>query len=407
MRLKRMQFVLRAQCKGWLLLASCTLLPHFAAAQEKVSKSFIETINKQDTSKQSVTPQSVLQGLGRHGVTFQETLIYDRSKSAIADTDSSAGYGRYVFDFAMPVDGEKLYGMKGSSGAVRLRNHVNTFGENYVPVAQVVSNIDGCSRTTLYEAWLQQQLFSGRLRLKAGKIDANTEFAAVSTAADFLNSSMGYSPTILEFPTYPEPKLGFNMFLRATAATSLGLGIYETAGGNRLSILEASYGWNAGNHELPGRASFGYWRVDGEGIERFDGSRSNNAQGFYTVTEQVLWKATGSDETRKLSSFLQIGSARGEVSTFTRHLGAGLVLQSPQRMRRDNSIGVAATWVRFSSYQPLNPPLRDEIVFESYYKLALQKHLAFVSDFQYVHNPAGMVHQDDLPVITPRMVISF
>jgi porin len=350
----------------------------------------------------------VLQGLGSHGVTFQETLIYDWSKSAIANTDTSAGYGRYVFDFAMPVDGEKLYGMKGSSGAVRLRNHVNTFGENYVPVAQVVSNIDGCSRTTLYEAWLQQQLFSGRLRLKAGKIDANTEFAAVSTAADFLNSSMGYSPTILEFPTYPEPKLGFNMFLRATAATSLGLGIYETAGGNRLSILEASYGWNAGNHELPGRASFGYWRVDGEGIERFDGSRSNNAQGFYTVTEQVLWKATGSDETRKLSSFLQIGSARGEVSTFTRHLGAGLVLQSPQRMRRDNSIGVAATWVRFSSYQPLNPPLRDEIVFESYYKLALQKHLAFVSDFQYVHNPAGMVHQDDLPVvITPRMVISF
>jgi hypothetical protein len=81
MRLKRRQFVLRAQFKGWLLLASCTLLPHFAAAQEEVSKSFIETINKQDTSKQSVTPRSVLQGLGRHGVTFQETLIYDWSKS--------------------------------------------------------------------------------------------------------------------------------------------------------------------------------------------------------------------------------------------------------------------------------------------------------------------------------------
>ena len=400
--------MLRAKCKGWLLLfASCTLLPYLADAQEEVSRPFIDTSNKQDTSKRSVTPQSILRGLGRHGVTFQETLIYDWSKSAIADTDSRAGYGRYVFDFAMPLDGEKLYGLKGSSGAVRLRNHVNTFGENYVPVAQVVSNIDGCSRTTLYEAWLQQQLFSGRLRLKAGKIDANTEFAAVSTAADFLNSSMGYSPTILEFPTYPEPKLGFNMFLQATAATSFGLGVYKTAGGNRLSILEPSYGWRAGNHERPGRASFGYWRVDGEEIERFDGSRSNSTQGFYTVTEQVLWKATGSDETRKLSSFLQLGSARGDESMFTRHLGAGLVLQSPQRMRRDNSIGVAATWVRFSSYQPLNPPLRDEVVFETYYKLALQKHLIFVSDFQYVHNPAGMVHQGDLPVITPRMVISF
>jgi carbohydrate-selective porin OprB len=408
MRLKERRLVCQAQYQGWLLLlAFCAFFSCRAAAQDVLPASLTESTTRQDDSSHSTTPQSVLQGLSHHGVTFQETLIYDWSKSASANTDSTAGYGRYLFEFAAPVDGEKLYHLKGSSGMLRLRNHVNAFGQNYVAVAQVVSNIDSCSRTTLYEAWLQQQLFSGKVRLKAGKIDANTEFAAVSTAADFLNSSMGYSPTILEFPTYPEPKSGLNVFLRPTAATSLGLGVYQTAAGNRLLILEPSHAWSVGPLELPGRASFGYWRIGGEAIERFDGARSSSTQGFYSVTEQVLWKATGSDDSRKLSSFLQLGSARGDESAFTRHLGAGLVLQAPQRMHRDNSIGIAATWVRLSSHQSVTPPLRDEVVFESYYKVALQKHVVFVSDFQYVHNPAGLVRQQDLPVITPRMIISF
>ena len=40
---------------------------------------------------------------------------------------------------------------------------------------------------------------------KAGRIDANTEFAALHASEEFLNSSMGYSPTIWGMPTYPLP----------------------------------------------------------------------------------------------------------------------------------------------------------------------------------------------------------
>ena len=65
------------------------------------------------------------------------------------------------------------------------------------------------------------------------------------------------------------------------------------------------------------------------------------------------------------------------------------------------------SWVRFSSEASEIAPLSDELVFETYYKIALQKHVAFVSDFQYVHHPAGLTLQRDLPVITPRLVISF
>ena len=389
------------------VLACCALFSYRAATQDGTSASFRHNTTRQELSKIVSVPKSALDMLDRHGVTFQETFIYDWSKSLRPGTDHLEGYGRHLVDFAMPVDGEKLYGLKGSSGQLRLRNHANNFGAADVALAQVLSNIDGCSRTTLYEAWLQQKLFSGKLRIKGGKIDANTEFAAVSRAGDFLNSSMGYSPTIVEFPTYPEPKLGLNAFLQPTSSSSLGLGLYATSEGGHLSIVEPSQSWALGNQELPGHVNFGYWHIGAERIKRFDGSTADSTQGLYTVMEQVLWKGSGSDQARTLSSFFQFGSSRGEESVFTRHVGGGLVLQSPRKMRRDNSIGVAVSWVRFSSEASEIAPLSDELVFETYYKIALQKHLAFVSDFQYVHHPAGLALQRDLPVITPRLVISF
>ena len=83
------------------------------------------------------------------------------------------------------------------------------------------------------------------------------------------------------------------------------------------------------------------------------------------------------------------------------------MLQAPRKMPGENSLGIAATWVRFPSYASLNFPLCDELVLETYYKVALQKHVVFVPDFQYLHNRLGMTNERDLPAITPRLVIAF
>lgn len=301
-------------------------------------------------SESAFTPRQLLNDLNEHGIAPQGVVIFDWSKTLRADQDSGRGFGRYSFDLLVPVDGKKLFGLNGSAGMVRLKHHINVFGETYEGSAQLYSNIDASSRTTLYEIWFEQRLMSDKLRFKAGKMDANTEFAAVQNAGDFLNSSMGYSPTIVTFPTYPEPKPGVAAFMHARGGYTLGLGVFDTSGSNALSIIEPGRNWNLGKLEHPGRASFGYWRLDGS-VTRFDDSQTSSAQGFYSVVEQsVLRQPLVQDHgERRVSTFLQLGWAEGRVSGFTRHIGGGAILEGPLRRRSQDSIGLAATWVRFSS----------------------------------------------------------
>ncbi len=349
-------------------------------------------------------PRELIHHLHDRGVTFQEFFIYDYSKPLSGDEDPGFGYGRYSFDFSTAIDGKKLFRLPGSDGFIRLKHHINTFGATYDGAAQLYSNIDARSRTVLYEIWFEQRL-SDRVRLKAGKIDANTEFAAVQNAGDFLNSSMGYSPTIVSFPTYPEPRLGVGAFLKALRNSTIAVGVFQTADMGTLSIFEPGGSWNISRHELPGRISLGYWRLDGKQIDRYDGCQASGTQGFYSVIEQSAWKPPDSE--RKLSMFVQLGWAEGRISPFTHHLGGGGVLQSPLRRRGQDAMGTALTWVRFSSYPQAGFDLRSEMIWESYYKASLNKHVALVADFQYLHHPGGLIAHPDCPILTPRLVITF
>jgi porin len=353
-------------------------------------------------------PRHILQDLSARGISFQGMLVNDWSKGTNAADTSSDGFGRYSFDLSMTLDGKKLLGRDGATGFVRLKQHLREFGSTSDGCAQVFSNIDAPSRTTLYEIWLEQKLLSGKLRLKGGKIDANTEFAVVQTAGDFLNSSMGYSPTIMDFPTYPEPRLGLNVFFYPSQKYQLGAAVFQTGGKGILSLAEPGRSWSLGHSELQGRVSLGYWRRDGE-IPAFDGAMSSVTQGYYSVLEQTLWRHSLHNRAaeRRLSSFLQYGRSDGRVNCFTHHLGGGAVLQAPLARRPQDSFGAAATWVRFSSEPAAGFQLPAELILETYYKVTVTRNLALVQDFQFLHHPGGMSSNPDYPVITPRVVFSF
>jgi porin len=357
-------------------------------------------------SSQSTSGKKLLGDMDRRGISFRGTMIFDWSESMDTE-DSSSGFGRYSFDVSAAIDGNKLWGLGGSAGLLRLRNHLNSFGEDRVGAAQLYSNIDAGERTALYEAWIEQRLFSDKLRLKGGKIDANTEFDAVQTAGDFLNASMGYSPTIVAFPSYPEPKLAFIASLQPTVHNALGIGVFETATSGALSIVEPSRAWTAGHSENQGRLSVGYWHLSGD-IERFNGAKARGTQGFYSVAEQTLWRTSQSDGTEhRVSAFFQIGSANGELSPFERHIGGGAVLQGTWGNRPQDSIGVAATGVRLSPQPTTGIGTGKELVLESYYKVFLTRHFSLVPDFQFIHHPGGSLAHADCPIFTSRFVASF
>lgn len=342
------------------------------------------------------------------GVSVQGAFLNDWSRRFHDSTDTAYGFGRYSFDLSLAFDGGKLLGWNSATGYIRFKQHVQEFGTAYDAATQVISNIDAAPRSSLYELWLQKTFFSEKLRLKAGKIDANTEFDVLQSGGDFLNSSMGYSPTILGFPSYPEPKLGIAASLLSRRNYGLSLGVFRTAGLGTLSIAEPGRTWSLGNRELNGRVSLGYWRLDGP-LSRFDGRHSANTQGMYSVLEQALWRRAlpGEGHEQRLSAFLQFGHSAQEISFFTRHLGAGAVLQAPLHHRPADSLGLAATWVRLAPSPAESLARNSELVFETYYKLALTPHLAIVQDFQFLHHPGGLASNPDCPVITPRLVFTF
>jgi porin len=387
-----------------------------ALAQATVSSSAeqtpaeLDTLNAQspEQSSRGTEPQELLRWMGEKGLTSQISLINDWSKNFRGGACSAGSVDRYLFKPSLTLDTGKFAGWKGGTVFASLYHRWGGNGSDYTGDAQGFSNIDATPGTGLYEAWYEQKLWGERLRVKVGRVDATTGFAFVENASDFLSSSMGYSPTIMTFPTYPEPRPGVNVFLRPADDYSLGVGVFDTAHSGALSIVEAGRRWKSGSSELPGRFSAGFWRQNGP-VACLDGDSVGATQGFYFVLEQSLWGrsklAEGSDQT--LSAFLQYGHAHGDVSPFTHHLGGGLVLTRPLARRSHDSAGLGATWVRFSEEPAAGFQRSGEFALESYYKIHLTRFLSLVPDLQFIHNPGGLSCQQDSVVLTPRLNVSF
>jgi len=343
----------------------------------------------------------------QHGLTGNLALTNDWSENFHGGAEQGTAE-RYLFKTALTIDTDKSFGWPGGTALVSLQHHLGDDGGHQVGDAQGFSNIDAPQRTHLYELWYQQVLFGRKLRVKAGKVDANSEFAVVENASDFLNSSMGYSPTIMTLPTYPEPRPSMNVFLQPSEHYSVAGGFYQVAGTGGLWLGEAGKRWALGTRELPGRTSLGFWRLNGT-VADFDSGEQAGTAGFYLVSEQTLWRPRQPEPTREeaVSAFLQYGSADGDVSSFRRHLGGGLVWQNLFHRRPKDAVGIGATQVLFSELPEAGFEYRNELAVETYYRLQVVRGVVLVPDLQYIRHPGGLRCQRDAVVLTPRVVLSF
>jgi porin len=350
-------------------------------------------------------PTQALQQLASRGVTFQSQCIHDLSRAPFGAPGAQVWFTRYSSDVMASIDGHKALGWTGGSIFVDGKEHKEISGRSYDGVAQAYSNIDASSRITLYQAWAQQSAFGDKLRVKAGRIDANTDFDVVATAADFLNSSMGFSPTIMDFPSYPSPHLGADFSASAGKGFNVSAGEFGTARG-RMLIAETAHPWTKPD---AGRAALGAWRLH-EPILRFDGEQSSGTGGLYGVLEQTLWHrplTRESEKTRSLAAFAQIGTGNGHENPLTLHLGSGTELTAPFQRRSTDSVGVATTWVRFTNEANAGYTAHSELAVEFYYKANLSRTLSLITDVQYFRRAGGMWVNPDSLIATPRLVMSF
>ena len=342
------------------------------------------------------------------GVGGNLNFVNDLSRNFAGGANSSGYINRYSLDVSLTLDTRKSLGWNGGTGFFRMKNHIGESGGDYVGDAQGFSNIDDVDRTRLYELWFEQKLAEDKLRFKLGKIDANTEFAVVHVAGDFLNSSMGYSPTILALPTYPEPKPGFVVSVVPKAPYQATVGLFRVSDGTGILLLEGGRDWRLHQGEMGGRFSLGMWRLTGS-IGCFDGDELASTHGVYMVGEQAVWRRRRADPEadKQLSLFVQYGHANGDISRFTDHVGGGAVMAGPFASRSHDAIGGAVTMVRFTDVPQAGFEYRSEITTEAYYKVMLGRFVSLVPDVQFIHHPGGLLAQRDAIVLTPRINISF
>jgi porin len=352
--------------------------------------------------------------LARRGVEFEVVIQADASANLSGGLRRGTTLRRPLLA-AVEVDAERLLGWRGGRFRVSTQSHAGAHGGALVGDAHGFDNVDAEPFDQVSEAWVEQSAWDGRLRLKLGKVDANTEFARVLQGGEFLNSVAGFSPTIQAFPTYPDPAASVNVLAQPAPWLELGAAVYDGATqagchgrtGNRglgtfwgapdalFAIGEVGVRRTSGGRT--GRIAAGAWRHGGDFV-RHDGSSAAGTSGQYAVVEQRL--SRGEFDAPGIGVFVQWGRADRALAAVDRHLALGLTARAPLPGRADDSAGVLWSQLRFADGR------RNEHAIEAFYGAQVRPWLHVKPDVQWVVAPAEATAGHAL-VATVRIALTF
>ena len=245
-------------------------------------------------------------------------------------------------------------------------------------------------------------------------MDANADFAYVEHGAEFLNSSVGVSPTV-PLVTYPDPALGIAVFVEPCDYFYAGAGVYDANGsGLQWGFNTAFHSPNdsvtlfevgvkptlrAGAKELPGRYAIGGWYHSGT-FDVFDNdlggrlaqkTHRGNA-GLYLTFDQWLYKedpTEGEVKDQGLAAFFQFGWAPSAYNEITQHYGTGLVYSGLLPTRDTDSMGLMMSHVSLSGRVQSLERRSSETAIELFYRFQITPFISLKPDFQYIVNPGG------------------
>ena len=332
------------------------------------------------------------------------------------------------------LDGQRLFG---ASGLTLFVEGLSIHGGQPSAIlgdAQGVSNLSAPSKITLYEAWLQYNMFGGRFSVLVGRYDLNTEFYRLQSAGLFLNSSFGIGPEFsisgAEGPSiFPSTSLGVrlafkprtNLVVRGVILdgvpadrTDGSVGAFESGDG-LLLVSEVAWLNRSASDDRTGKLRFRIGRASGlppyankvaggvwyytatfDDLNDVDASgapiQHHGSAGAYVVGDATLLHSK-TDVKRRISGFVQAGLGDGRVNRFGSYVGAGFVGTGPLATRSSDELGVAIAIARngqgyLDSRQRLGEPTTTcETSIEVTYLAQIASWLAVQPDFQYVIHP--------------------
>ncbi|HCM40250.1 MAG: hypothetical protein A2Z97_13305 [Bdellovibrionales bacterium GWB1_52_6] len=335
-------------------------------------------------------------------------------------------------DLRLALDLEKLAGWTG--GSMFFYGLFNHGGETSSRVGdeQVTSNIESPKDLNkLYEAWLQQTFFDGKVSVLAGLHDLNSEFYVTDTSTLFFNSSFGVgrelSQTGAQGPSiFPTAATSLRIRTEPTQSFYFQFGIFNAVASELEKTAEFRFKGSDGALLISEMAYHGSPTADGAGtphsfkyalgfwaysttsdhlLSSIDPAHTKSVnQGAYLLIDQGL--------TSHLSAFARYGIANTEINPISSNLSGGVVYTGLIPTRDQDRLGFGVTHVRSGSeYKTLSqaaesPVLNAETTFELNYRFEAIPGIAVQPDVQWVKNPSADPAVGNATVLSARLEIS-
>ncbi|MGH8012608.1 MAG: carbohydrate porin, partial [Candidatus Binataceae bacterium] len=310
-----------------------------------------------------------------------------------------------TLDLSLSIHTQELLHLPGGEFYADLEDHE---GQNPSTVLvgdlQVFDKLNFAPYLQIFELWYQQKLFDDTVRIKLGKVDANTEFSVITNGLPFINASTQVTPTIFMFPTTPDPMPSANVFFTPNQLFYASFGLYDANRGDHfgdiagkpysiqpsrngaLLIGETGLTWNRfPGLQANGDLRLGFWGATGT-FKRFDGATQHGARGYYIVADQTLWKPLSSNHERGLRAFVEYGHTDRGVTPIYQNIGGGFTWTGLPGRAYD-SLGFSPLYARLSP--AYGAPHNYELALEMFYNLQLAPWVSIQPDLQYIVNPGG------------------
>ncbi|MEM8844165.1 MAG: carbohydrate porin [Pseudomonadota bacterium] len=319
------------------------------------------------------------------------------------DTTSDSTNVLGNIDLTATLDTEKLGWWKGGTFFIyyeNLHGDENKTDDAVGGPLDSVSSLVADSFSQFSAWWYQHEFASGKVRLKAGKDDANTEFMSSDTTGAFINAGFS-SPANILYPTFPDPGLGFMGEFQVVDWLSLSAGIYgadlngrsnQDQGlfdGDHISLAQFNITPTAGDYA--GTYRFGGWYStletdeivpDGETPKDYD-----NNYGLFVLFDQPIY-VPKNDNGRRVDGFFELSWAPDDRNLVTNYFAFGTLVTGLIPSRPADQTGLAFSFAEASNNLS-SEGITDEKVFELFYSANVNPWLAVQPDLQWILDPGG------------------
>lgn len=278
------------------------------------------------------------------------------------------------------------------SGFVNAQMQRGDDGSEITGDIQAYSNIDAEDYSRVSEYWLDYN--KDLWRFKLGQIDVNGEFAAIDHGGEFIQSSMGFSPTVFVIPTFPRPSWSLMAFYQFSDDIQAGVSV--SAGQGQHDFDEQFYIANIRSNLGNGQLELGWWHHTGH-FEALSTDKNNAGTNGWYATYNTDW-------TENTGAFLQYGHADKQVAEIYRHIGGGVHYRGIGNTE-DNSIGFGIATVWLSPH--LGTTAKRETSYELFYLWQITENFSLKPDIQWIQNPSGNGQTTHPLVLTLRVNWSF